>query len=224
MLLIKIFISACLIFWKVTILRGIIQLVDEVIKSGYDLREFIGGLAEHLRNLLIVRSTGSTQLIEVSEHYKKRYETDAGQFTDQDILRYIKQTNELDQALRWAAQPRYRLELGLIQMVKMESSVQIGELLQQIDLMKKKISSNGKISTSKDILESIQRENINSTDLKVIGEVNAGYLRSKSAVSYSSLSGNDLTKMSGVTKLDELEHISSRVAEPPAIVQSYFIR
>ena len=47
-----------------------IQLVDEVIKSCYDLREFVGGLSEHLRNLLIVRSTESTQLIEVSENYE----------------------------------------------------------------------------------------------------------------------------------------------------------
>ena len=130
-------------------IRGAIQLVDEVIKSGYDLREFIGGLAEHLRNLLIVRSTESTQLIEVSEHYKKRYEEVAHQFPEQDILRYIKQTNELDQALRWAAQPRYRLESGLIQMVKMESSLQIGELLQQIELLKKKINDNSSNSLSK---------------------------------------------------------------------------
>jgi len=36
--------------------QGAIHLVDEVIKCGYDLREFVGGLTEHLRNLLIVRS------------------------------------------------------------------------------------------------------------------------------------------------------------------------
>ena len=118
--------------------QGAIHLVDEVIKCGYDLREFVGGLTEHLRNLLIVRSTESTQLIEVSENYKKRYEQEANQFTELDLLRYIKQTSELDQSLRWAAQPRYRLEAGLIQMAKMESSVQIGELLQQIELLKKK--------------------------------------------------------------------------------------
>ena len=118
--------------------RATIQLIDEVIKSGYDLREFIGGLTEHLRNLLIVRSTESTQLIEETDIYKKRYEKEANQFAELDLLRYIRQTNELDQALRWAAQPRYRLEAGLIQMVKMDSSVQIGELLQQIELLKKK--------------------------------------------------------------------------------------
>jgi DNA polymerase III gamma/tau subunit len=201
-------------------IREAIQLVDEVIKSGYDLREFIGGLAEHLRNLLVVRSTESTQLIEVSEHYKKRYEAVAHQFSEQDILRYIKQTNELDQALRWAVQPRYRLELGLIQMVKMESSLQIGELLQQIELLKKKISNNGNSSLSKSVTDSSQRENSPSTELKVMGEVGAGYLSSKSAVSYSSLIGTDLMKLAGVSKLDKLEYSSPRVAASSTTIQS----
>lgn len=201
-------------------IREAIQLVDEVIKSGYDLREFIGGLAEHLRNLLIVRSTESTQLIEVSEHYKKRYEAVAHQFPEQDILRYIKQTNELDQALRWAVQPRYRLESGLIQMVKMESSLQIGELLQQIELLKKKISNNGNSNLSKSATDSSQRENSPSTELKVMGEVGAGYLSSKSAVSYSSLIGTDLMKLAGVSKLDKIEYASPRVAATSTTIQS----
>jgi DNA polymerase-3 subunit gamma/tau len=201
-------------------IRGAIQLIDEVIKSGYDLREFISGLAEHLRNLLIVHSTESTQLIEVSENYKKRYETVAHQFPEQDILRYIKQTNELDQALRWAVQPRYRLEAGLIQMVKMESSLQIGELLQQIELLKKKISNNSNSSLSKSAADSSQRENPPSTELKVMGEVGAGYLSSKSAVSYSSLIGTDLMKLAGVSKLDKLEYSSPRVAASSATIQS----
>ena len=198
--------------------NGAIQLVDEIMKSGYDLHEFVIGLTEHLRNLLIVRSTESTQLIEVSENYKRRYEKEAHQFTEQDMLRYIKQTNELDQTLRWAAQPRYRLEAGLIQMAKMESSVQIGELLQQIEGLKKKISGNG----SKDLISSSSEptrySNLQSSDLKVIGEVGAGYLKSKSAFSYSSLIGTDLTTLTEAAKLVEFQHSAQQVAEQTTMV------
>jgi DNA polymerase-3 subunit gamma/tau len=200
--------------------QSAIQLVDEVIKSGYDLREFVGGLTEHLRNLLIVRSTESTQLIEVSENYKKRYEKEASQFTEQDILRYIKQTNELDQSLRWAAQPRYRLEAGLIQMAKMENSVQIEELLQQIELFKKKISSSNSINVSPSSPESTRYSTPPSSELRVVGEVGAGYLKSKSAISYSSLIGTDLTKLTEVSKPNEFQRSTQRAAEPPAIIQS----
>lgn len=197
-----------------------IKLVDEVIKSGYDLREFVGGLTEHLRNLLIVHSTESTQLLEVSENYKKRYEKEANQFTEQDILRYIKQTNGLDQALRWAAQPRYQLEVGLIQMAKMESSIQIGELLQQIELLKKKIIGNDNIKLSPSSQESMQYSITPSSELKVVGEVGAGYLKSKSAISYSSLIGTDLTRLTEVPKFAEFPTIDRRAIEPPPIIQS----
>jgi len=200
--------------------QGAIRLVDEVIQCGYDLREFVGGLTEHLRNLLIVRSTESTQLIEVSENYKKRYEKEANQFTEQDLLRYIKQTNELDQSLRWAAQPRYRLEAGLIQMAKMESSVQIGELLQQLALLKKKIGNNGSVDISPSSHEPLRNTLPLSSDITVVGEVGAGYLKSKSAMSYSSLIGMDLTRLTEVPRSGELQHAALRVAEPPAILQS----
>jgi DNA polymerase-3 subunit gamma/tau len=200
--------------------QGAIRLVDEVIKIGYDLREFVGGLTEHLRNMLIVHSTESTQLVEVSENYKKRYEKEANQFTEQDILRYIKQTNELDQTLRWAAQPRYRLEAGLIQMAKMESSVQIGELLQQIELLKKKISSNSSVNLSSSSPESTRYSTSPSSELKVVGEVGAGYLKSKSAISYSSLIGTDLTKLTEVSKLAEFQNTTQRTVKLPTVIQS----
>jgi DNA polymerase III subunit gamma/tau len=200
--------------------QSAIQLVDEVINSGYDLREFVSGLTEHLRNFLIVRSTESTQLIEVSENYKKRYEKEANQFTEQDLLRYIRQTNELDQSLRWTSQPRYQLEAGLIQMAKMESSVQIGELLQQIELLKKKMSSNSSINLSPSFTECTQYSTQPSSELRVVGEVGAGYLKSKSAISYSSLIGTDLTKLTEVSKPIEFQHSIQRTTELPTIIQS----
>ena len=200
--------------------KNAIQLVDDVIKSGYDLREFVGGLTEHLRNLLMVRSTESTQLVEVSENYKKRYEKEAAQFTEQDILRYIKQTNELDQALRWAAQPRYRLEAGLIQMAKMENSIQIGELLQQIEILKKKMSGNGTVTIPISSPDPARNNTLPSSDLKVVGEVGAGYLKSKSAISYSSLIGTDLTKLTEGSRPLEMQRSTQRAAEPLSIVPS----
>lgn len=190
----------------------IIQLVEDVIRSGYDLREFIHGLSEHLRNLLIVRSTGSTQLVEASEHDKGRYEQNARQFSEQDILRYIKQTNELDQALRWAAQPRYRLESSLVQMVKMESSIQIEEILRQVEQLKKKVETN---RNDNNTFESSRGEHSPTSGIKVVGEVGAGYLNSKSAVNYSSLIGTDLAKLVGVPHFDTINRYTPGVAQTP---------
>lgn len=121
--------------------NGGISLVEEIMSRGYDIKEFLSGLNEHLRNILIALTTKSTQLIETSEVYKKRYESDAAHFTETDLLRLIKTVTETENSIKWSQQPRFKLEVALIQMIKMENSVQIGELLTQIDELKKKLSS-----------------------------------------------------------------------------------
>ncbi len=159
--------------------RGGIELVDEIVRNGYDLREFVGGLAEHLRNLLVVLTTESSQLIETSEPYKKRYEQEAKAFKEQDILRLMKLVNELESAIRWAPQPRFKLEAGLLQMIKMDGAVQIQDLLQQIDDLKKKLDGNIHAPSAN---QTSHHSPVPSPAVKVVGSVSAGPLKASSLV------------------------------------------
>lgn len=162
-------------------IRGGIELVDTIVRSGYDLREFLGGIAEHLRNLLVARTTNSTQLIETSEPYRKRYQQEAAEFRENDLLRLIRLANELEQSLRWASQPRYKLEAGLLQMIKMDKSVQIEELLRELGEIKKKLD----VSPEKNQLNGGNGHGTRPTkpaampatsNVQVIGSVKAGRL------------------------------------------------
>ncbi len=159
--------------------RGGIELVDEIVRNGYDLREFVGGLAEHLRNLLVVLTTGSSQLIETSEPYKKRYEQEAKAFKEQDILRLMRLVNELESSIRWAPQPRFKLEAGLLQMIKMDGAVQIQDLLQQIDDLKKKLDGSVNASSAS---QTSHHNPIVSPAVKIVGSVSAGPLKASSLV------------------------------------------
>jgi DNA polymerase-3 subunit gamma/tau len=132
-----------------------LALVEEIVRNGYDIKEFLSGLAEHFRNLLIALTTQSAHLIEASEVHRKRYTTDAKQFSEQDILRLIKLTTEMESSIRYSAQPRFRLEVGIIQMTKMEQSVKIDDLLQQLDELKKKLNSGNNVSSASFNLSSI---------------------------------------------------------------------
>lgn len=169
--------------------RGGIELVDEIVRTGYDLREFLGGVAEHFRNLLIARTTNSTQLIETSEPYKKKYEREAGDFKENDLLRLIKLANELEQSIRWASQPRFKLEAGLLQMIKMDKSVQIEELLRQLDELKKKLEASLSTVVSRNDIGGNtgvegSEEQKQTSEVKVLGSVSAGRLRYAAAPSY----------------------------------------
>jgi DNA polymerase III subunit gamma/tau len=184
-------------FFKVSTLikeknvRGGIEIIDELMQSGHDLREFVGGLAEHFRNILVAKSTGSTHLIETSEVYKKRYETLAKECSEQDLLRLIKINQDLEQSIRWVSQPRYKLELALLQMIKMESSVRIDELLAHIDDLKKKLNGTPNIlpltSATREVRSAANASQSprSVSEMKVVGTVSAGALRSASYVSPS---------------------------------------
>jgi DNA polymerase III gamma/tau subunit len=180
------------VYFKITALisakdqRGGIGLVDEIMKSGYDLRELVAGLGEHFRNLLVVSSTGSGQLVEASDHFRAKYQEESAHWSEADLLRLLKQANELEQSIRWASQPRYKLEAALLQMITMESSVQIGQLLQQLEELKKNLGSSRPESDHAEPARNsggttgrTQRgPGQGAGDVKVVGRVSAGQLHS----------------------------------------------
>lgn len=122
--------------------RGGLALVDEIMTKGYDLKEFLGGLLEHLRNLLVAKTTGTTTLIEASDVSRKRYHEATGDFTVADLLRLQRLVSATEAALRWTAHPRFKLEADMVQMITMSHAPEVGELLQRIDELKKKVAED----------------------------------------------------------------------------------
>jgi DNA polymerase-3 subunit gamma/tau len=133
------------LFFRVTDLirrkdaRGGLELVDEVIRQGYDLKEFLSGLVEHIRNILVVKTTGSTMLVEASDAYRRRYEQEAGTFSVPDLLRIQRMVSGSESSLRWNTQPRFKVEADIVQLITMDSAASAGELVQRISELKKKV-------------------------------------------------------------------------------------
>ncbi len=123
------------IFFRVTGLisesdaAGAFNLADEIIALGHDMQDFLTGLEEHLRNLLVVRSTGEARLIEASEESRRRYMTEAVKFPAEDLLRMLKLISDAIQSIRFSPHPRLKFEIALVNLVKMDSTVLISELL-----------------------------------------------------------------------------------------------
>jgi DNA polymerase-3 subunit gamma/tau len=126
-----------------------LALVEEIVTRGFDLREFLAGLTEHFRNLLVVRATQSTRLVETSEQNRKRYADMASAFTEQDLLRLIKIAADTDSAIRWSQTSgggRFKLEIGIVQMIRLDRSIEIGQLLAKLEDVKKKLNGTSSVS------------------------------------------------------------------------------
>ena len=110
-------------------------IVEQIMRSGYDIQEFLIGLSEHFRNFLTVLSTGSTGLIETARAIRERYGEESQSMEQGDVIRALHLTLAAQQAIRTASQPRLRLELALIQLAAMDSTVSLTALLEKIDRM-----------------------------------------------------------------------------------------
>lgn len=132
------------LFFKVTQLvkendvQGGLELVQRIFSEGYDFNEFLIGLAEHFRNIIVAKTTNSAQELDVSEDHAQRYLSEADSFQIEDLLRLIKIASDTENLIRRSSSARLHLEVALVKMIKLTKSVQLSELLSQFEEVKKK--------------------------------------------------------------------------------------
>ncbi len=112
------------------------QLVETIFYNGYDIIEFLNGVTEHLRNILIVKATNSVDLIEVSDNYKQRYLSLAAGFEEQDLLRLIQLVADGQANIKRSTNPRVFLEVLITKMIQLHRIQKIETLIQGIDTLK----------------------------------------------------------------------------------------
>ena len=136
--------------------RGGILLVDELLANGHDIKEFLTGLGEHLRNILVAKTTGSTTLVEASDVYRSRYAEEAKVFGIGDLLRSLRLVNGTEGAVRWSTHPRFRLEADIVQLITMPGAPDVAEIVEGLDELKKKLSGDtsrtGNVSPSRQVV------------------------------------------------------------------------
>jgi len=109
--------------------KKMFEIVSVVTSGGFSVHECFNGLIEHFRNILLVQSTGKTDLLEVAEQYKVRYSEEATKFSNADILRFVGVVQSSEQQLKTSTQHTIRLELALVEMSQMGRVYEISELI-----------------------------------------------------------------------------------------------
>jgi len=118
--------------------KAALVMADKVFAEGLDFVEFMVGLAEHLRNILIAKTLQSTETLDISDAFAARYTAEAQGFAAEDLMRLIKIASEAAQNLTRVENPRVQFELALLRMVNLDRAVDLGALLHQLDEIKKK--------------------------------------------------------------------------------------
>ncbi len=97
-------------------------ILNEAIQKGFDPGIFIGGLAAHLRDLMVSRDAQTLPLLEVSDSMRQRYQEQAQRCQPSFLYHTIKLCNDCDQNYRSSRNKRLQVEIALIQCAQEEDA------------------------------------------------------------------------------------------------------
>ncbi len=126
----------------------VLQYAAKIIATGHDLMDFLNGLQEHFRNILIMAAVNDLQQLNVADIYKTRYQEQAGDFPEKDVIHYLQIVSNAENELKYSSYPQLYLEMLLIKLVHKPMSSDLETIMAFIE--KLKMAPNIRISQGDD--------------------------------------------------------------------------
>ena len=95
-------------------------LLDEVLQKGFDGGNFVGGLASHLRNVLVARDAQTLSLLETDDQTRRRYQEQAQACPLPFLYGAIRLCSQCEGQYRQSRNKRLGVELCLIQVAQLQ--------------------------------------------------------------------------------------------------------
>jgi len=108
------------------------DITQKIYDNGWNYIDFLNGLNEHFRNILTVVIRKDTQLVESAEIYKEKYLSYADKFSESDLLRILTFINKTQYEIKSSSNPKLKIEIALCQLIGLEKSALISELISKI--------------------------------------------------------------------------------------------
>ena len=96
----------------------IMVLLNQIINKGFDGGLLIGGLAKHVRNVLMAKDPQTLPLLEVSDQQRERYQQQAVKCETRFLYDALKLMNQCDINYRQSSNKRLLVELTLIEVAQ----------------------------------------------------------------------------------------------------------
>lgn len=152
-----------------------LEIVDELAREGSDLGEFVAGLMAHFRHLLVACAAGDLTDENLPEADRVQYAEVAAQFEEADLVRMLNAVSELETQISRVTEPRFWLELTVMKLVQMTSSVDLQVLIGRLEQLERGLKSQGTVTGTRRPLSSPrpapkQKATSSGPDTRVRGE------------------------------------------------------
>lgn len=109
----------------------VLMIFDEILKKGFDGHNFIVGLNEHLRDLMVCKDSETIELLEVSESAKERYLQQSQDASLSFLLTAMNICNQCDIHYKASKNQRLHVELALMKLAKVNQAISLAALAQE---------------------------------------------------------------------------------------------
>ncbi|WP_337044589.1 DNA polymerase III subunit gamma/tau [Emticicia sp. 17c] len=119
-------------------ITGALLLYNDVLEKGFDGHQFVVGLNEHFRNLMVSKDPQTVKLLQVAESIQKRYLEQASNLPLGYILSSLSVGSHLDINYKAAKNQRLHVEIGLMKLSQIQNVLNLSELPAVVGEEKKK--------------------------------------------------------------------------------------
>lgn len=180
--------------------RGL-QLVNDLIKNGVDIQEFMAALTEHLRNLYVALNSERMHLVDATRDMKIRYKEASKSFEEEDLMRMLHMVSEAQMKIKDVQQPRVHFEILLLKLIHMNRSRELNSLINELNQLKK----NGKIRVGNGTAQKTERDSGQTSKNKEPESAETGRALNQDSAEIESVSADhERTEMKGESaEIDE---------------------
>jgi DNA polymerase-3 subunit gamma/tau len=126
---------------------GLLKQVDALLEQGQDMRQFLAGVVEHLRNLMIVKiATDPGRIVELSAADLEAIKQQAVGAESESLLMLFDSLSRTLEEMRWSPHQRFTIEVGLIKACSLARLEPLGEVLGRMKELEARLAS-GRIPT-----------------------------------------------------------------------------
>ena len=140
-----------------------LNLFNEILNNGFDGHNFINGLGEHFRNLLVSQDIATLSLLEIGENIKEKYQVQATTCPQPLLLKALELCNNADLQYKNSKNQRLLVEITLMQLCGMDEtnesfSTEKKTFIVKSQPEKKKATINNPNSTTNFVSSEIKEE------------------------------------------------------------------
>lgn len=154
-------------------IKGVMEIIDEVVMQGRDLSNFLLDEVSYLRNLLLVKTMeDASEVIDVSADVYKLIQEQSETIDESMIIHYIKEISNLEASIKFVPSKRTLIEITFIKLCKPDLNTGNEAVLARLHDIEQQLHS-GIIAVEaapKTIVQPLAEENIPQIDVKKMAE------------------------------------------------------